>query len=295
MTEPGKAHDFFTSLSEKKILEVVERYDEVNGRFPLTGIVVVYRFNNVIFHTLVQGVRKPPANELQRLVAILPDHGTVIPPESYAPLFPTDGSLLKAPNLLPANTFIKRPRLTGFDRNVDQGHPNAIAEAIMSEAKVCQILRHNPHPNIAEYRGCEVSREGRITGLCWNKLGDSLMQRVNPNFYGKGIFKCNPGILDGKDSILDKVKAGIRHLHRLGLVHNDINPTNIMFDKDDNPVIIDFDSCTPIGQSLKGVGRTYQWFDEDVCIATPSNDLDALEEICEWLSEGRPKNFHFEA
>jgi serine/threonine protein kinase len=83
------------------------------------------------------------------------------------------------------------------------------------------------------------------------------MQRVNPHFYGKGIFKYNPGTLDNKDSILDKVKAGIRHLHCLGLVHNDINLTNIMFDKDDNPVIIDFDSCTPIGQTLKDVGRTY--------------------------------------
>lgn len=100
-----------------------------------------------------------------------------------------------------------------------------MAKAVLSEAKVCEILRRNPHPNIAEYRGCEVSRDWRITGLCWAKLTDSLMQRVNPHYKGKGIFRYTPGSLKDKDGVLQKIKAGIQHLHQLGLVHNDIDPS----------------------------------------------------------------------
>ncbi|KAF2177367.1 hypothetical protein K469DRAFT_720700 [Zopfia rhizophila CBS 207.26] len=280
-------------VPRKEILQVAERYDEVDGRFPFTGTVVVYRSDDSVFHTLLKGVQKPPPNGFQQLVDILPQHGSLIPPEAYAPLFPSNGSLERAPNPPPVNTFIKRPNLALFDRYIDRGRPNAMAKAILSEAKVCEILRRNPHPYIAEYRGCEVSHDGRITGLCWTKLTDSLMQRVNPHYKGKGIFRYNPGSLNDKDGVLEKIKAGIQHLHQLGLVHNDINPSNIMFDEEDNPVIIDFDSCRPIGYSLEEVGRTYQWFDENVNTASPNNDLDALEEIREWLGEGERKEFQF--
>ena len=36
----------------------------------------------------------------------------------------------------------------------------------------------------------------------------------------------------------------------LGLVHNDINLTNIMINNQGHPVIIDFDSCAPIRQDM---------------------------------------------
>ncbi|KAJ2892134.1 hypothetical protein MKZ38_010215 [Zalerion maritima] len=282
-------------VTKKHVLEVAERYEEVDGRFPLTGIAVVYRSSGILFHTILRSVNKPPPNEFQQLAPTLPNQGTLIPPDAYAPFFPADGSISRAPNPLPEDIFIKRPTLIHFDRYLDQGSPNAVAEALLSEARVSEILRRHPHPNIAEYHGCEVSRDGRTTGLCWTRLGGSLMQRVNPRFIGKGIFKYRPGSLYNKDDLLDKIKAGIEHIHRIGLVHNDINPSNIMFDKNDNPLIIDFGSCTPIGYSLEHVGRTYQWFDENVRISTPRNDLDGLEEIREWLREGGSKQFQFAA
>jgi hypothetical protein len=62
---------------------------------------------------------------------------------------------------------------------------------------------------------------------------------------------------------------------------------------EDTLVIIDFDSCRPVGSSLKGVGRTYEWYDESVQYSLPSNDLDALDEIREWLEESGSRFFKF--
>lgn len=91
--------------------------------------------------------------------------------------------------------------------------------------------------------------------------------------------------------MLAGVERGVRHLHGLGWAHNDINPSNIMLDGDEG-VVIDLGSCTRVGESLRGVGRTYEWYDDKVEAAVPQNDLDALDEIRTWLGEGA-KPFRF--
>ena len=58
-----------------------------------------------------------------------------------------------------------------------------------------------------------------------------------------------------------------------------------MLNTNNNSVIIDFGSCTPIDYRLEDIEHTYEWFDNDVDVAALSNNLDALEEIREWLSE----------
>lgn len=40
--------------------------------------------------------------------------------------------------------------------------------------------------------------------------------------------------------------------HSLNLVHNDLNTRNVMSDEFNNPAIVDFDSCKPVGTSMKG-------------------------------------------
>ncbi|WDK16863.1 serine/threonine-protein kinase [Colletotrichum graminicola] len=85
---------------------------------------------------------------------------------------------------------------------------------------------------------------------------------------------------------LDDIEDGIKHLHSLGLVHNDLNPSNILINGC-TWVIIDFGSCRYKGERLDSVGRTYECFDEAVHSSRPQNDLDALREIRNWL-EGVP-------
>ena len=60
-----------------------------------------------------------------------------------------------------------------------------------------------------------------------------------------------------------------RHLHALGLVYNDVNPQNFMLDSNGRAVLIDFNSCRPVGARLDGVGRTYKWHNDAVQIETP--------------------------
>ena len=92
---------------------------------------------------------------------------------------------------------------------------------------------------------------------------------------------------------MSRVESSIRHLYSLGLIHNDIKPANIMLDDDDNPIIIDFDNCYPDRQDLEGMGGTQLWANEGTKIALPSNDLDALWDIREQLSDSSIKNFKF--
>ena len=82
---------------------------------------------------------------------------------------------------------------------------------------------------------------------------------------------------------------GLRFLHdTLGLAHNDINPTNIMLDDRASPVIIDFDSCIPIGKEFGSrKGGTYGWVQTpEPSVSAPENDLYGLELIARYLVNG---------
>lgn len=130
-----------------------------------------------------------------------------------------------------------------------------------------------------------------MIGLCFTGYQRTLMQEVNPGSLMKRGLRSSRQRSKGYSSVLAGIESGIKHLHALGLVHNDINPSNIMLDSD-QAIIIDFGSCRRVGESLEDVGRTYEWYDEEVKTAVPDNDLDALEEILIWLGIGS-KPFQF--
>ena len=93
----------------------------------------------------------------------------------------------------------------------------------------------------------------------------------------------------------DLVK-GVKHLHGLGLVHCDLKPLNIFLKnpEDESPVIIDFDSCVPVGTPLARVPRTVGWHDPNVQYAAFENDWHAVEEISMWLSGESVKKWRFD-
>ncbi|OQE28684.1 hypothetical protein PENSTE_c003G06034 [Penicillium steckii] len=122
--------------------------------------------------------------------------------------------------------------------------------------------------------------------------------KFNPEHLNKNMFRESGRELipEGMNDRLEGLRAGILHLHSLGLVHNDINPSNIMFDEDGNFILIDFDSCRRIGENLHetDAGRTWAWHDPDVKIALPKNDLDAFEDLRIWMVGSPDERSNFE-
>ncbi|EHK17969.1 uncharacterized protein TRIVIDRAFT_67189 [Trichoderma virens Gv29-8] len=187
-----------------------------------------------------------------------------IPTEHICPQFAP--GLTRAPEPLPKGCYVKRASLLGYGTNVSG---DDISRTVLGEARICETLRKNPHPNIAKYHGC-IEVDGRIHGLCLDRYVMTLQDRVET------------GTQFDADICFQRIKDGIRHLHNLGLIHNDINPRNIMIDADDNPVIIDFDSCKCEGEELVK-GGTIDWEIENARYATRENDFFSLSKLQEYL------------
>jgi serine/threonine protein kinase len=134
-----------------------------------------------------------------------------------------------------------------------------MSDQVIHEVRICEILRKNPHPNIIQYLGCVV-KDDKIHGLCFTKYSMDLMRRVKD---GRPL---------DSELYLRSLKSAILHLHTLGLVHNDINPRNIMINENDIPIIIDFDSCKHEGERLDKSG-TPGWCIEDAQYAMRENDF----------------------
>lgn len=178
----------------------------------------------------------------------------------YAPL-PAD--LTRAPEPLPANCYLKRPNL------LEYGETKNCCTVLLQEAKVYEILRLRPHKNIAEYHGCVVEN-GIFRGICLQWYPANLKQREEALSVGE------------KERVVQGIRDGVAHLHTLGLVHNDLNPSNIMIAKDGAAVIVDFDSCRPIGKPMGIKGSTPGWEVSTEC-AVPDNDLHNLDKIERYL------------
>ncbi|THY33284.1 serine/threonine-protein kinase [Aureobasidium pullulans] len=204
---------------------------------------------------------------------------SLIPKHAFQPAF-SERFTRAAPT---EQTFVKRPHLSSYSP-VDNSSDASIAEELLREVEVCELLRRHPHPNIAVYNGGEVE-EGRITGLRFQKYTEPLQRRLNPGHLGKCMFAASSQHLDHEwcSRIIEGVKDALYHLHTLGLIHNDLNPANIMLDANDSPVLIDFGSTRAIGQSLEDVGRTPGWYNFNVKTAETSNDLESLGEIDAWM------------
>ncbi|KAK1977354.1 serine/threonine-protein kinase [Colletotrichum cereale] len=267
-----------------EILDTTEAFEEDAGEYKFASTLVVYRDGKDIYHA----VSKARGLVVSELSIDQLTNKIRIPTTAYSPAFPP--TYTQAPDPLPPNTYVKKPSLLSYDRIHKGALPNDIADNVLNEVQVCELLERNPHPNIARYLGCQVL-DGRIIGICFQRYEKTLMEAFNPQSLMKSKFISTRQGLGNYDQQLDAVEAGLGHLHSLGLVHNDLHPSNIVIDRD-TWVIIDFGSCRYTGASLDGVGRTYEWYDEAVQTSLPQNDLDALREIRKWL-DGAPADLQF--
>lgn len=209
----------------------------------------------------------------------------LVPAEDICPLLPEVEPLLTvAPdhlNLTPAaelkgTYYIKRPQVDSYDWYVEKDIVFAIPQELLEEAITLQhITNHEQHKNIVKYHGCRV-RNGRVTGLVFDFYEDSLIYAVKEN---------KP--LD-KERIINGLDSAIRHLHSIGLAHNDINPFNIMVDESSGePILIDFGSTQKIGAQMTTSRGTPGWMEDgdDYEISKESHDIFALDKIRLWLDK----------
>lgn len=103
---------------------------------------------------------------------------------------------------------------------------------IQRELEVCEVLRRHTHPNLTTYYGCR-EENGRATGICFKRYKETLSGKVNPRYLNKNRFRAS-GHEQVDHSLRENfygILEGIKDLHSPGLVHNDINPSNIMLDE----------------------------------------------------------------
>jgi hypothetical protein len=144
-----------------------------------------------------------------------------------------------------------------------------VADCLLNEAKVLEQLRGHPHPNIAQYYGC-VAKDGRITQICLKRYQCSLADYAERSLSQQQ-----------RQDIYEGVVAAVKHLHSLGLAHNDICPHNVCVDEGGRPAIVDFDSCLPFGEKLfKGVAADAYGGHQ---VSAKENDLQGLEDFKDFL------------
>ncbi|KAK2609320.1 hypothetical protein QQS21_002101 [Conoideocrella luteorostrata] len=209
---------------------------------------------------------------------------TRIPSTDYQPLLPPKTMILRRTD---TSVYIKRPNLNNYSST------SSLSANLIREIRVCEMLLQNPHRNIATYLGCTPSGD-RVDGIAFQRYPQSLMTLLNPTSLNKKDFLSNRQLsLETAELYLGGIKAGIEHLHGLGFIHNDINPMNIMISEENIAVIIDFESCVKVGESLELIKRTHGWHDWNETIAREDNDLDALKEIRTWLTGTSANEFQY--
>ena len=175
--------------------------------------------------------------DLNRLLQQVPD-------EKIYPLKTTSLSIV--PEETRDKSYIKRPKLLCLD---NEAETKLLPQLLLGEAEVLQFLEENPHPNIIRFHGCTVNRS-RVTGIALDKYSVILQYRHEDVLQSLDIEAWMCGIL-----------SALKHLYCLGLAYNDLNPTKIALDGNDNPILLDFGSCRRFGEVLL-TGGTPGWTDE---------------------------------
>jgi hypothetical protein len=44
-----------------------------------------------------------------------------------------------------------------------------LASLVLQELRTCEVIRKNPHPNLATFYRCKISDDGRVSGLCFER------------------------------------------------------------------------------------------------------------------------------
>lgn len=103
-----------------------------------------------------------------------------------------------------------------------------------------QTLSKLVHPNIITVY--DVGKTGDSYYIVMEYLQESLKERI------KSYRRRKP---DEALLLIRQIAGALFYAHRMGFIHRDIKPDNIMFRKDGTPVVLDFGIARPINASTK--------------------------------------------
>ncbi|KAF2757382.1 hypothetical protein EJ05DRAFT_476650 [Pseudovirgaria hyperparasitica] len=203
--------------------------------------------------------------DLRKNLREVPDHDAFPKMDQGVTLLPQHADITKL--------FLKRPQIHCLLREFGG---SIVPQMFREEVQVLEFLAQHPHPNIVPYHGCVVKR-GYITGIALTRYQKILDHRFHDDASGLDL-----------DRFERKCQDAIKHIHALGLAHNDLNPSNIALDSNDDPILIDWGSCKEFGGSLLSAG-TPGWIDDDFDISRKEHDLSALDKIMAWMKVEKAK------
>ncbi|KAJ2764056.1 hypothetical protein IWQ56_004628 [Coemansia nantahalensis] len=164
--------------------------------------------------------------------------------------------------------FVKGPNLVACDASSGESSTTTAHEIRGLEA----IFRGGHLPYVVRYYGCKIE-DGLVTGICLEKCRYTLEEAIRA------------GVISDVDKFIDNVAAGIRSIHGVGYVHDDINHTNVMVTSTGEPRIIDFDSAKLMGSPRDGRKcGTFGW-ERESDIAEEENDTYPLPKLKEFIAD----------
>ncbi|KAJ3495878.1 hypothetical protein NLG97_g3069 [Lecanicillium saksenae] len=181
-----------------------------------------------------------------------------IPDADIYPPFDPDLAIFDEDSVEEESYHLKAPNISNWLGN------DTTAKVTLSEARTNQLFLSNRHPHLGTFLGCIV----RMVEL---KCG-AAMEAAE------------------RKTIMRSIREAVVHIHSLGYAHNDISASNIMFDKDNNAVLIDLDSCVPLGEKIKKGRRVGGWrgpmfWGQEYKISSVECDDACLEYIENWLRD----------
>lgn len=280
--------------SEMQIQESAQALEVVDGRLKFVFTTVILLSEGRLHHGRSQKRKPMLVTEVEDIKEL--------DTEAYGPVARPEWTVKKATScsdngphdLRDPASFIKRPSWVQLAR----WSPGEAEASMTAEIEVCERLRQDPHPNLGQYQGCIVNtRTGRVSAFSFDRLPMSLAARANPSGLSKVDFAANGTRPDPTTASrwIRGVRNGLSHLHSLGLVHNDVNPSNVMIDGAE-AILVDFDSCCEEGLELRQGGKkggTPGWCDLNVKVSKIENDWEAVDEMETWLM-GEARHFRFQ-
>jgi serine/threonine protein kinase len=118
--------------------------------------------------------------------------------------------------------------------------------------------------------------EGRVGAIVLRKYPRSL----------ESVFNSDEPRLD-KEQIMADVRAALEHLHALGYIHNDINPSNVLLDEEDRAVLVDFGITGKTGEAKDPHLGTPFWSQKSGT-SHSGNDWFSLDLLQRWMNGQRP-------